>query len=459
MASAMRALLSVAAGFAVLALCTLAALRAEQSPPLAALQSDSAPSERRLFQLPWNNRPHVGKAPTGLSVAPGALPWTAPVTHAQVPWAQTGTWARGGAVVMTADTPDEVAALATGATAVAQNEGKQTVENVPSVDICSIDLPDGSIGEGYIPVPVKLTNSKGEERTVHFILDSGLTTTMITPQLRTWLDMKEPRGGGMTANGFAAGGSSTLQVCPLNGASVGGCGITLPRMSTVVLDFPQAQIEDPRYDIQGMLGMEFVSQFDLDVDFPAKKIRLWNPGEGVKAAQEDKLVAVPVSLIPGDILGVRVAAGEGTTPFLGIVDLGASFTLMNTAAAKLSNLPLTSEPGRSGIAATGVDGRQTMLASRTTEITLLGFSDWNDGSRWGDSGALTKPKMLKFDGVRTGVGEVAVFEQLLSTPGNPWLGPAGLLGLDVWCKTRIMFGAAPKEFVGRERTIYLQVTS
>jgi hypothetical protein len=306
---------------------------------------------------------------------------------------------------------------------------------------------------------MKLTNSKGEERTVHFILDSGLTTTMITPQLRKWLDMKEPRGGGMTANGFAAGGSSTLQVCPLNGAEVGGCGIQLPRMSAVVLDFPQANIEDPRYDIQGMLGMEFVSQFDLDVDFPAKKIRLWNPGEGVKAANQDGLVAVPVSLIPGDILGVRVAAGEGTTPFLGIVDLGASFTLMNTAAAKLSNLPLTSEPGRSGIAATGVDGRQTMLASRTTDITLLGFSDWTDGSRWGDSGALTKPKMLKFDGVRTGVGEVAVFEQLLSTPGNPWLGPAGLLGLDVWCKTRIIFGAAPKEFVGRERTIYLQVGS
>ena len=26
-----------------------------------------------------------------------------------------------------------------------------------------------------------------------------------------------------------------------------------------------------RYDIQGMLGMEFVSQFDLDVDFPSGK--------------------------------------------------------------------------------------------------------------------------------------------------------------------------------------------
>merc|ERR1719281_30479 len=113
MASAMRALLSVAATVAALALCTLAALRAEQSPLLAALQSDSAPSERRLFQLPWNNRPHVGKTPAGVSVYPGTLPMTAPVSSAQVAWAHGGTWARGSSVVMTADTPEEVAALAT----------------------------------------------------------------------------------------------------------------------------------------------------------------------------------------------------------------------------------------------------------------------------------------------------------------------------------------------------------
>merc|ERR1719387_3212725 len=231
MASAMRTLLSVAAVFGVLALCTLAALRADQSAFLAARQSESAPSARRLFQLPWNNRPVFGKSPAGLSVHPAALPVTAPVSHAQVPWAQTGTWARGGAVVMT-DTPEDVAALATGATAVdAQIAAKQTPETVPPMDLCMIDLPDGSIGEGYIPIPVKLKNSDGEERLVHFILDSGLTTTMITPELRTWLNQKEPRGGGMTANGFAAGGSSTLQVCPLNGAEVGGCGIQLPRMS------------------------------------------------------------------------------------------------------------------------------------------------------------------------------------------------------------------------------------
>merc|ERR1719238_2559185 len=155
MAPAMRTLLSVAASFAVLALCALAALRAERSPLLAALELDSAPSERRLFVLPWNTRPRVGPGSTGLSVVPGApFPWTAPVASpAEVAWAHGGTWATAVDPGLKGLNP------------------KQSKESVPAVDICSIDLPDGSIGEGYIPVPVKLTNSKGEERTVHFILD------------------------------------------------------------------------------------------------------------------------------------------------------------------------------------------------------------------------------------------------------------------------------------------------
>jgi hypothetical protein len=119
-------------------------------------------------------------------------------------------------------------------------------------------------------------------------------------------------------------------------------------------------------------------------------------------------------------------------------------------------LPLTNEPGETGISATGVDGRATMLASRTTDLVMLGFNQYTENAQWGDSESLSEPDMLKFERIRTGVGEVAVFEQLLSTPGHPWKGPAGLLGLDVWTKTRIMFGAAPEGFLGRERTIYIQ---
>jgi hypothetical protein len=247
-----------------------------------------------------------------------------------------------------------------------------------------------------------------------------------------------------------------MEVIPLGGASIAGCGTSLPRMNAVVLDFPQADNDDDRYDIQGMLGMEFVKLFDLDVDFPGKMIRMWAPGEGITAAREAGMTAVPVSVIPGDILGVRVAAGDGRNPFLGVLDTGAAFSLMNTPAGKLSKLPLENEPGQTGISATGVDGRATMLYSRTTDLVMLGFNEYNERARWGDSESLGQPDMIKFPKIRTGVGEVAVFEQLLSTPGHPWKGPAGLIGLDVWSKTRVIFAAAPEGFLGRERTIYIQ---
>jgi hypothetical protein len=324
------------------------------------------------------------------------------------------------------------------------------------VPLLQCEQSEGAVGEGYVVIPLTIKNSRGEKRTVHFILDSGLSTTMVTPGLRDWLALPTPRGGGLTANGFAAHGTSTMEVVPLGGAEIAGCGTSLPRMNAVVLDFPQADNEDRRFDIQGMLGMEFVKLFDLDVDFPAGMIRMWSPGEGQKAAREAGMTAVPVSLIPGDILGVRVAAGDGKQPFLGIVDLGAAFSLMNTPAGITSKLPLTNEPGETGISATGVDGRATMLASRTTDLVMLGFNQYTENAQWGDSESLSEPDMLKFERIRTGVGEVAVFEQLLSTPGHPWKGPAGLLGLDVWTKTRIMFGAAPEGFLGRERTIYIQ---
>jgi hypothetical protein len=152
-----------------------------------------------------------------------------------------------------------------------------------------------------------------------------------------------------------------------------------------------------------MLGMEFVKLFDLDVDFPGKMIRMWAPGEGITAAKEAGMTAVPVSVIPGDILGIRVAAGDGRNPFLGILDTGAAFSLMNTPAGKLSKLPLQNEPGQTGISATGVDGRATMLYSRTTDLVMLGFNEYNERARWGDSESLGQPDMIKFPKIRTGV--------------------------------------------------------
>jgi hypothetical protein len=44
-----------------------------------------------------------------------------------------------------------------------------------------------------------------------------------------------------------------------------------------------------------MLGMEMLSLFDADFDFPAGRLRLYKPGEGVAVAQAAGLVEIPAA--------------------------------------------------------------------------------------------------------------------------------------------------------------------
>lgn len=44
-----------------------------------------------------------------------------------------------------------------------------------------------------------------------------------------------------------------------------------------------------------MLGMELLSLFDADFDWPAGRLRLYKPGEGAAVAQEAGLIEVPAA--------------------------------------------------------------------------------------------------------------------------------------------------------------------
>lgn len=51
--------------------------------------------------------------------------------------------------------------------------------------------------------------------------------------------------------------------------------------------------QDPDHDpVEGMLGMELLSLFDADFDWPAGRLRLYKPGEGAAVAQEAGLIEV-----------------------------------------------------------------------------------------------------------------------------------------------------------------------
>jgi hypothetical protein len=83
----------------------------------------------------------------------------------------------------------------------------------------------------------------------------------------------------------AGGGVGNMELVTLKDAVlVGAEGIDLPPLNAVVTDFVQEHM-DPEHDpVEGMLGMELLQQFDVDFDFPAGRIRFFNPGEGVAMA-------------------------------------------------------------------------------------------------------------------------------------------------------------------------------
>merc|ERR1712232_332050 len=130
-------------------------------------------------------------------------------------------------------------------------------------------LPQAALGREYVALQLKI-NGKGP---FDFMVDTGLTTEMITPRLLQNLGISE---GDTKIRGIAAGGStSASSLVPLKGASLccgkfrnnnnnnGGSSqqqqptteLPLPTLSAVVTDFPQEHI-DPAHDpVEGMLGM------------------------------------------------------------------------------------------------------------------------------------------------------------------------------------------------------------
>ena len=241
------------------------------------------------------------------------------------------------------------------------------------VPMIRLKLPKNGLGREYVVVQLNI-DGKGP---FDFMVDSGLTTEMITPHLK---DILHIATGSSKIRGLAAGGAGKENpLVELKAASL-CCGdfrdgaSLLPLASplhAVVTDFPQGHI-DPNHDVEGMLGMELLELFDVDFDFPRNRIRFWPP----QTSPKDDLVAIPAAVLnESGLEGIRVRSPQqvNAQPMLGIIDCGASFTTVNTAAAQLLGLPRDpkeyNSPSVSGV---GVDGRPMVMPTANIEFTFTG---------------------------------------------------------------------------------------
>lgn len=364
-------------------------------------------------------------------------------------------------------------------------------DNEPIADLPMrrLQLPKGGMGREYVIIQLYI-QGKGP---YDFMVDSGLTTELITPHLFQDLNLDKKSSSSSSSRLALSAGASKMQslvelkdVSLCCGSGSGGSGgqfstgeylyplssSTSP-LHAVVSDFPQEHM-DPAHDpVEGMIGMEVLEQFDVDFDFPAGRLRLWQPHSVESVARRAGMLTINALVVNETrLLGFRVVpskatksaatqqkdSGSGTTlvaaqPFLGVVDCGASFSVVNWAAAPLLGLPPQNDKSyeqRPKVVGLGVDGQPQLLPTATVGLSYCGnpiVSKDNKSMAFEAPPSEWKP----WSEIDVAVGDLPVFTQLLGDGITPYRGPAGVIGLDILSQRRLILETS----AGRQRRIYV----
>jgi len=232
-------------------------------------------------------------------------------------------------------------------------------------------------------------------------------------------------------------------------------------LHAIVTDFPQEHM-DPAHDpVEGMIGMEVLEQFDVDFDFPAGRLRLWKPHTVENVAKKAGMTTVDAVVVNETrLLGFRVVSssvprdatgGLAAQPFLGVVDCGASFSVVNWDAAPLLGLlPKNDGAYRKSplVTGLGVDGQPQLLPTSTIGLSYCG----NPKKDISTMSFEAPPSDWKpWNPISVAVGDLPVFSQLLGDGRTPYRGPAGIIGLDILTQRRLILETG----AGRQRRIYV----
>jgi hypothetical protein len=218
--------------------------------------------------------------------------------------------------------------------------------------------------EERILVPVQIAGI-GER---YFILDTAAGRSVISADLRAGLDLAPEDIDQLEVQG--ATGAITMEVATLPGLSLGG--LVQDDVSAVVADLSAFREYDGR-QVEGILGVDVLSRYDVAIDVPGARVTLFqDPASysdlGVTEAGLDFHAAVQ----PGFVQFNVMLEGE---PVAAVLDSAARIGTLNWHAAGLAGLSADSE------AVTVKDGGSRGIDGRGTESYTAPVSDICLGAR------------------------------------------------------------------------------
>ena len=119
----------------------------------------------------------------------------------------------------------------------------------------SVEFTSSPRGHGLVPVSIN-----GSEPLV-FIMDTGAGKTIVTPELVDKLNLAEEPGEGASTQGVH--GKTVNPVVELKSVAVGEARVV--GVQAIVLDLDH--ITTGNWHADGILGMDFLTQFDVKLDF------------------------------------------------------------------------------------------------------------------------------------------------------------------------------------------------
>eukprot|EP00667_Euglena_gracilis_P004787 EG_transcript_4818 len=200
-----------------------------------------------------------------------------------------------------------------------------------------------------------------------FIVDTAATLSLITPEGAALYGALQT---GYTASGTSAGGEAVTAGYQVSLGSITVDGRLFDfEFKPVVADVPKISSRT-----RGIIGLDFLARFDVLFDFAGEVSRLYPRG----SLKSSPLVAgrrpVPYRVLPIGLLvpdARLVLNGKLGSTVLGILDTGASNSVMNWKAARTVGLtPNSPELINSGMVLAGQDGNLMTTPEVDAELII-----------------------------------------------------------------------------------------
>ncbi len=192
-----------------------------------------------------------------------------------------------------------------------------------------VELPLAESWHGSVFVPVVVNGHP-----LRFVFDTGATITALTPATAEMLGLQGE--GNIIVNG-----TIPAQLTRLASLSVGT--IQHANVRAAIVDLPEEKRIDEQFD--GVLGLDILSQHDVAIDIPKKKLVFYGPSELADSDMVDNMIRVDFEKSHNGLVEFTVNFDErGQIP--AYLDLGAQRTFTNPVTANWIQGPGNGDPER-----------------------------------------------------------------------------------------------------------------